>query len=195
MIVGYIRVSTLDQNADRQHVALNAAHVEKISEDHISGANTDRAQFQAMMQFLREGDELVVLSLDRLARNLRDLLDTVETLGKRGVSVRFLKENLLFDARSNADPTSKLMLSMVGAFAEFERPMIRSRQAEGITLAKARGAYKGRPRSVTDEQISKLKAALAQEVPLTKATRKVGISRTTAYRYLAVAKQLGAKHE
>lgn len=195
MIVGYIRVSTLDQNADRQHVALNAAHVEKIYEDHISGANTDRAQFQAMMQFLREGDELVVLSLDRLARNLRDLLDTVETLGKRGVSVRFLKENLLFDARSNADPTSKLMLSMVGAFAEFERSMIRSRQAEGIALAKARGAYKGRPRSVTDEQISKLKAALAQEVLLTKATRKVGISRTTAYRYLAVAKQLGAKHE
>ena len=195
MIVGYIRVSTLDQNADRQHVALNAAHVEKIYEDHISGANTDRAQFQAMMQFLREGDELVVLSLDRLARNLRDLLDTVETLGKRGVSVRFLKENLLFDARSNADPTSKLMLSMVGAFAEFERSMIRSRQAEGIALAKARGAYKGRPRSVTDEQISKLKAALAQEVPLTKATRKVGISRTTAYRYLAVAEQLGAKHE
>ena len=195
MIVGYIRVSTLDQNADRQHVALNAAHVEKIYEDHISGANTDRAQFQAMMQFLREGDELVVLSLDRLARNLRDLLDTVETLGKRGVSVRFLKENLLFDARSNADPTSKLMLSMVGAFAEFERSMIRSRQAEGIALAKARGAYKGRPHSVTDEQISKLKAALAQEVPLTKATRKVGISRTTAYRYLAVAKQLGAKHE
>lgn len=195
MIVGYIRVNTLDQNADRQHIALNAAHVEKIYEDHISGANTDRAQFQAMMQFLREGDELVVLSLDRLARNLRDLLDTVETLGKRGVSVRFLKENLLFDARSNADPTSKLMLSMVGAFAEFERSMIRSRQAEGIALAKARGAYKGRPRSVTDEQISKLKAALAQEVPLTKATRKVGISRTTAYRYLAVAKQLGAKHE
>ncbi|WP_418744212.1 recombinase family protein [Duodenibacillus massiliensis] len=195
MIVGYIRVSTLDQNADRQHVALNAAHVEKIYEDHISGANTDRAQFQAMMQFLREGDELVVLSLDRLARNLRDLLDTVETLGKRGVSVRFLKENLLFDARSNADPTSKLMLSMVGAFAEFERSMIRSRQAEGIALAKARGAYMGRPRSVTDEQISKLKATLAQGVPLTKATRKVGISRTTAYRYLAVAKQLGAKHE
>jgi len=195
MIVGYIRVSTLDQNADRQHVALNAAHVEKIYEDHISGANTDRAQFQAMMQFLREGDELVVLNLDRLARNLRDLLDTVETLGKRGVSVRFLKENLLFDARSNADPTSKLMLSMVGAFAEFERSMIRSRQAEGIALAKARGAYMGRPRSVTDEQISKLKAALAQGVPLTKATRKVGISRTTAYRYLAVAKQLGAKHE
>lgn len=195
MIVGYIRVSTLDQHADRQHIALNAAHVEKIYEDHISGANTDRAQFQAMMQFLREGDELVVLSLDRLARNLRDLLDTVETLGKRGVSVRFLKENLLFDARSNADPTSKLMLSMVGAFAEFERSMIRSRQAEGIALAKARGAYKGRPRSVTDEQISRLKAALAQEVPLTKATRKVGISRTTAYRYLAVAKQLGAKHE
>jgi len=195
MIVGYIRVSTLDQNADRQHVALNAAHVEKIYEDHISGANTDRAQFQVMMQFLREGDELVVLNLDRLARNLRDLLDTVETLGKRGVSVRFLKENLLFDARSNADPTSKLMLSMVGAFAEFERSMIRSRQAEGIALAKARGAYMGRPRSVTDEQISKLKAALAQGVPLTKATRKVGISRTTAYRYLAVAKQLGAKHE
>lgn len=195
MIVGYIRVSTLDQNADRQHVALNAAHVEKIYEDHISGANTNRAQFQAMMQFLREGDELVVLSLDRLARNLRDLLDTVETLGKRGVSVRFLKENLLFDARSNADPTSKLMLSMVGAFAEFERSMIRSRQAEGIALAKARGAYMGRPRSVTDEQISKLKASLAQGVPLTKATRKVGISRTTAYRYLAVAKQLGAKHE
>ena len=184
MIVGYIRVSTLDQNADRQRVELEKIPVEKIYEDHISGASTDRPEFQAMMQFLREGDELVVLSLDRLARNLRDLLDTVDTLGKRGVSVRFLKENLRFDAGTDASPASKLMLSMVGAFAEFERSMIRARQAEGIALAKARGAYMGRPRSVTDEQIDQLKSALAMDVPLSKAARKIGISRTTAYRYL-----------
>ena len=184
MIVGYIRVSTLDQNADRQRVELEKIPVEKIYVDHISGASTGRPEFQAMMQFLREGDELVVLSLDRLARNLRDLLDTVDTLGKRGVSVRFLKENLRFDAGTDASPASKLMLSMVGAFAEFERSMIRARQAEGIALAKARGAYMGRPRSVTDEQIDQLKSALAMDVPLSKAARKIGISRTTAYRYL-----------
>ena len=185
MKVGYIRVSTLDQNAERQRVELEKIPVEKIYEDHISGANTDRPQFQALMEFLREGDELVVLSLDRLARNLRDLLNIVETLGKRGVSVRFLKENLCFDARKDASPASKLMLSMVGAFAEFERSMIRARQAEGIALAKARGAYMGRPRSVTDEQVATLKSAVEQGVPLAKAARKVGVSRTTAYRYLS----------
>lgn len=184
MKVGYIRVSTLDQNADRQRVELEKVPVERIYEDHLSGANTDRPNFQSMMEFLREGDELYVLSLDRLARNLRDLLGIVETLGKRLVTVHFLKENLHFEAGENASPAAKMMLSMVGAFAEFERAMIRARQAEGIALAKARGAYQGRPRSVTDEQIATLKGALAQGVPLTKAAKKVGISRTTAYRYL-----------
>ena len=137
-----------------------------------------------MLNFVREGDTLVVHSLDRLARNLSDLLTMVQDLTGRGVSVRFLNERLDFDAGKEASPVAKLMLSMVGAFAEFERSMIKRRQAEGIALAKERGVYKGRPRSVTDEQIQKLRSLMNLGVPLSTAARQIGISRTTAYKYL-----------
>ena len=138
-----------------------------------------------MLSFVREGDTLVVHSLDRLARNLTDLLTMVQDLTGRGVSVRFLNEKLDFDAGKEASPVAKLMLSMVGAFAEFERSMNKRRQAEGIALAKERGVYKGRPRSVTDEQIKEVRSMIDMGVPLSKAVKKVGISRTTAYKYLS----------
>lgn len=127
--------------------------VEKIFMDKLSGKNVERPELQKMLSFVREGDTLIVHSLDRLARNLSDLLTMVQDLTGRGVSVRFLNERLDFDAGKEASPVAKLMLSMVGAFAEFERSMIKRRQAEGIALAKERGVYKGRPRAVTDEQI------------------------------------------
>ena len=185
MKVGYIRVSSGDQNPDRQRKDMRGLGIEDkyIYEDRVSGANTERPKFQEMMTFLREGDDLYVSSLDRLARNLKDLLQIVETLCGKGVSVHSLKERLEFGAGENASPTAKLTLSLVGAFAEFEREMIRSRQREGIALAKARGAYKGRVRSVTDEQINAVRKMVADGVPLTKAVKKQGISRATAYRY------------
>jgi len=184
MHVGYIRVSSSDQNPERQRVELEQVGAEKFFEDHLSGASTDRPQFQELMKFVREGDTISVLSLDRLSRSLADLLHTVDALGKRGVSVHFLSEHLNFDAGKDAPPASKLMLSMVGAFAEFERSIIRQRQREGIALAKARGAYQGRPRSVTDEQIESIKKKIEMGVPLTVAAKQHGISRATVYRYL-----------
>lgn len=184
MRVGYVRVSSLDQNPDRQIEDLKSQGVEKLFIDQVSGKDVDRAELQKMLSFVREGDELYVHSLDRLARNLADLLTLVQELTGRGVSVHFLGEKLDFDAGKDASPTSKLMLSMIGAFAEFERSMIRRRQAEGIALAKERGAYKGRKRSVTDEQIDKVRSLIDLGVPMTVAAQKVGISRTTAYKYL-----------
>lgn len=186
MRVGYVRVSSLDQNPDRQIEDLKSQGVEKLFIDQVSGKDVDRAELQKMLSFVREGDALYVHSLDRLARNLADLLMLVQDLTGRGVSVHFLGEKLDFDAGKDASPTSKLMLSMVGAFAAFERSMIRRRQAEGIALAKERGAYKGRKRSVTDEQIDKVRSLIDLGVPMTVAAQKVGISRTTAYKYLNV---------
>lgn len=184
MLVGYVRVSSLDQNPERQLEELKAMQVEKIFMDKLSGKNVERPELQNMLNFVREGDTLVVHSLDRLARNLSDLLTMVQDLTGRGVSVRFLNERLDFDAGKEASPVAKLMLSMVGAFAKFERSMIKRRQAEGIALAKERGVYKGRQRSVTDEQIQEVRSMIDMGVPLSKAVKKVGISRTTAYKYL-----------
>jgi DNA invertase Pin-like site-specific DNA recombinase len=184
MRIGYVRVSSLDQNPDRQIEDLKAQQVEKIFMEKISGKNTDRPELQKMLSFIREGDTLIVHSLDRLARNLADLLTMVQELTDRGVSVVFMNERLSFDAGVDASPTSKLMLSMIGAFAEFERSMIRRRQAEGIALAKERGVYKGRPRSISDETLEKVNALVDQGIPLATAAKKVGISRSTVYRYL-----------
>ena len=184
MRIGYVRVSSLDQNPDRQVEDLKTQQVEKIFMDKVSGKNTDRPELQKMLSFIREGDTLIVHSLDRLARNLADLLTMVQDLTGRGVSVVFMNESLSFDAGADASPTSKLMLSMIGAFAEFERSMIRRRQAEGIALAKERGVYKGRPRSISDETLEKVDALVEQGVPLAKAAKMNGISRSTVYRYL-----------
>ena len=184
MRIGYVRVSSLDQNPDRQIEDLKAQQAEKIFMDKVSGKNTARPELQRMLSFIREGDTLIVHSLDRLARNLADLLTMVQDLTSRGVSVIFLNERLSFEAGADASPTSKLMLSMIGAFAEFERSMIRCRQAEGIALAKERGVYKGRPRSISDETLETVNALVEQGVPLATAAKKVGISRSTVYRYL-----------
>ena len=179
MLVGYVRVSSLDQNPERQGL-----QVEKIFVDKQSGKDTECPELQKMLAFVREGDVLVVHSLDRLATNLSDLLTMVQDLTGRGVSVRFINERLDFDAGKESSPMEKLMLSMEGAFAEFERSMIKRRQVEGIALAKARDVYKGRQRSVTDAQIEEIRLMMEMGVPLSVAARKVGISRTTAYTYL-----------
>lgn len=193
MRIGYVRVSSLDHNPDRQIEDLKAQQVEKIFMDKISGKSTDRPELQKMLSFIREGDTLIVHSLDRLARNLGDLLGMVEDLTNRGISIHFIAERLDFEAGKDASPTSKLMLSMVGAFAEFERSIIKRRQQEGISLAKERGVYTGRKRSVSDETLQKVKDMVQQGIPLAKAATLNHVSRSTVYRYLNAKNNLTCK--
>ena len=133
MRVGYRRVSTVEQNLDRQELT----GCERIFEDKASGKNADREQLQEMIAFVRYGDEVIVHSIDRLARNLKDLQYIIEKLNGKGASIHFISENLTFNANSN-DAFAKLQLQMMGAFAEFERNIIRKRQAEGIAKANVR---------------------------------------------------------
>lgn len=129
--IGYRRVSTVDQNTARQ---LDGVEVDKMYTDQISGKNTDRPALANLMDFAREGDTVIVHSLDRLARNLVDLRYLVDDLNAKGVTVEFVKQGLRFTG--DDDPTSRLMLHMLGAFAEFERELIRERQREGVAIAK-----------------------------------------------------------
>ena len=182
--IGYIRVSSADQNLARQEETLKPYDLDRVFADKASGKNLERPEFQRMIEFVREGDELYVCSMDRMARNLNDLLTITTRLQEKGVTVHFLKEKIALDPTGETSAMTKLLMSMMGAVAEFERALIRERQREGIAVAKANGAYKGRSRSVTDEQIEKMKELVETGVPLAKAARKVGVSRATAYRYL-----------
>lgn len=187
-IVGYARVSSADKNLARQLEQLKSKNIDKIFEDKASGANTNRPAFQQMMEYVREGDTIVVCSMDRLARNLTDLLNTTKELQAKGVSIHFLKESILLDASGNDAAMTKLLMSMLGAVAEFERSMIRERQREGIELAKKRGVYKGR--KPTDVAIiEKAREQINLGIPLAKVAREIGIARSTLYRRLQQMEQ------
>ncbi len=177
--VGYQRVSSLEQNPARQ---LEGIPLDQTFIDRLSGKDVDRPQLREMLRFVRAGDVIVVHSLDRLARNLVDLRRIVSDLTGRGVRVEFLKERLTFTGEDNA--MAQLLLSVMGAFAEFERSLIRERQREGVALAKARGAYRGRKRTLTDEQITDLRERVAVGEPKARLAREFGISRETVYQYL-----------
>lgn len=179
--IGYIRVSTLDQNTGRQLEGLELA---KTFEDKASAKDTNRPQLAACLDYLREGDTLVVHSIDRLARNLEDLQKLVGELTRRLVSVYFVKENLTFQAGEN-NPMQTLMFQMLGAFAQFERSLIRERQREGIALAKREGRPLGRPSALTDEQVTELKARAASGQEKKTLAKEYGISRQTLYRVIA----------
>ncbi|MGE0155764.1 MAG: recombinase family protein [Geobacter sp.] len=180
-IIGYRRVSSEGQNLDRQ---LDGIAVDRVFEEKLSGKNTNRPALLEMISYARKGDTVVVHSLDRLGRSLIDVRQIVQQLNDKGVAVRFVKESLGFDATS-ADPFKALMLNMLGAFAEFERALIKSRQAEGIAKAKERGAYKGRAKSLTPEQVVEAKAKVAAGVPKARVAAEYGITRATLYSYLA----------
>jgi DNA invertase Pin-like site-specific DNA recombinase len=177
--IGYIRVSSIDQHVDRQ---LEGIELDKKFVDKASGKSAQRPQLEAMLEFAREGDTIIVHSMDRLARNLDDLRRIVQQLTKKGISIQFMKENLSFTG-SDA-PLSVLLLNMLGSFAEFERQLIKERQSEGIALAKQRGAYTGRKKVLDDEQVSKLVSDIQRGVPKARAARSYGISRETVYQYL-----------
>ncbi len=150
--IGYIRVSSFDQNPERQ---LEHIQVDKVFTDKASGKDTQRPQLGALLSFVREGDTVVVHSMDRLARNLDDLRRLVQGLTQRSVCIEFVKEHLTFTGEDS--PMANLMLSVMGAFAEFERALIRERQREGIALAKQRGAYRGRKKSLSDPEIAEVR--------------------------------------
>ena len=182
MIYGYARVSSTDQNLDRQLSALNAAKIEAVFTDKASGKNMERKGFEALLEDIQSGDTVIVVSMDRLSRSLSDLLNTVKLFGEKGVTVRFLKENIEI-APGNTSPISKLLLGIMGAVAEFERNLIRERQAEGIRLAKLRGVYKGRS-PVANGKLELAMALIKQRVPKNRAAKEAGIGRTTLYKYM-----------
>ena len=177
--VGYIRVSTLDQHTERQ---LDAIEIDRIFTDNASGKDIARPQLQALLEFVRDGDTVIVHSMDRLARNLDDLRRIVRTLTDQGVRVEFVREQLNFTGEDS--PMANLLLSVMGAFAEFERALIRERQAEGIAKAKQRGVYKGRKKSLTQAQIVDLIDRAANGQAKTALAKEFGISRETVYAYL-----------
>jgi DNA invertase Pin-like site-specific DNA recombinase len=184
--VGYIRVSTIDQNADRQ---LEGVELDRTFTDKASGKDAKRPQLEALLAFVREGDTVLVHSMDRLARNLDDLRRIVQTLTKRGIRIEFLKEGLTFTGEDS--PMAILLLSVMGAFAEFERSLIRERQREGINLAKSRGVYRGRKKSLSDDQVSAMKDQLLAGEKKAKIARDLGISRETLYQYLKIGDDVG----
>lgn len=178
-IVGYARVSAVDQNVSRQVKALEV-ECDKIFVEKVSAAKTEnRPQFQEMMRYLREGDVLQVTSADRLARSTRDLLDIVQSLKDRGIQVEFLDNPAL-----NTDtPQGEFMLTILAAVAQLERSIIRERQAEGIAIARAAGKYDRAPK-LSPEQAREVRELAAMGVPKTAIARKMGCSRHTVYAVL-----------
>lgn len=177
--IGYVRVSSLDQNTERQ---LDGVELDRIFTDSASGKDTKRPQLEELLGFIRDGDTLLVHSMDRLARNLDDLRSLVQRLTKKGVRVEFLKEHLVFTGEDS--PLANLMLSVMGAFAEFERALIGERQREGVALAKARGAYRGRRKALSPEKAGELRRRAGAGELKTGLAREFGISRETLYQYL-----------
>ena len=178
MKVGYVRVSTIDQNPARQEALLNEMGVEKIFMDKSSGKDIDRTNFKKMMAFIRDGDELIIESFSRISRDLKDLLRIVEALEKKGVQLISAKESI--DTRT---PQGKLMLNIFDALSQFERETILERQREGIALAKAAGKYKGRkPIEVGDTFFHITKMWQNGQITLAEALKTTGLSKTTYFR-------------
>ncbi len=177
--IGYARVSSFDQNPERQ---LESVRVDRVFTDKASGKDAKRPELDRLLAFVREGDTVVVHSMDRLARNLDDLRRIVQGLTQRGILIEFVKESLSFTGEDS--PMANLMLSVMGAFAEFERALIRERQREGISLAKQRGAYRGRKKALVPEKINDLKQRAAAGEKKANIARDLGISRETLYQYL-----------
>lgn len=177
--IGYIRVSTVDQNTVRQ---LDGIELDKVFEDKVSGKSVDRAALRAMLEYVRDDDTVHVHSMDRLARNLDDLRQIVKALTARGVIVNFHKENMIF--KGDDSPMANLLLSVMGAFAEFERELILERQREGIAMAKKAGKYKGRQPKLTDQQTNELFDRVDRGEKKATLARELGISRASVYSYL-----------
>jgi len=185
--VGYIRVSSLDQNTARQ---LDGVQLDQVFTEHASGKDTHRPQLLALIKHVREHDTVVVHSLDRLGRSLTDLRTLVGDFTARGVRVEFVKESLTFCGGDS--PMQTLLLSMLGSVAEFERALILERQREGIALAKTAGRYKGGTPKRSRDQVAELRTRVAAGEPKAALAREFGITRQTLYNYLAQAEPVQA---
>ena len=182
MDIGYIRVSGVDQNTARQESAFDGLNLNKVFEDKASGKDVHRPALERCLEVVRDGDTLHVHSIDRLARNMQDLLSLLSDLTGRGVSVKFHKENLTFTP-DKENPFQRLQLQLIGS--EFERAMIRERQREGIAIAKAAGKYKGRKPSLTPEQAAELRKRVEENgEKVARLAREYGVSRQTVYEHL-----------
>ncbi|MCD8049942.1 MAG: recombinase family protein [Clostridia bacterium] len=179
MLVGYVRVSTEEQNEARQLTAMRENNVERIFSDKRSGKNTERAALNEMLSFVRDGDTVITESISRIARSTRDLLNIVDTLTQKGVEFISLKEKI-----DTTTPQGKFMLTVFAAMAELERENILQRQREGIAEAKKAGKYKGRQPIKIDE--AKFKAVCAEwraeQISATEAMRRLGLKPNTFYR-------------
>ena len=189
---GYVRVSSTDQNSARQLEALGSIQGIKIFEDKCSGGSINRPQLETLLRCVDSGDTIVAFSMDRLGRNLDDLRRLVNDLTARGVKVEFKKEGLTFGGDDT--PMSKMMLSIMGAVAEFERSMIRERQREGIDAAMKAGRYRGgRKKVLSEEQQAELKLRIEAGEKKAALAREFGISRESLYCYLGKKKTSARK--
>lgn len=185
MKVGYIRVSTIEQNEGRQKVMMEQHGIEKIFLDKCSGKDINRVALKELMEFVREGDIVYIESFSRLARSTKDLLELVEHFNSKNVSIVSFKENL-----DSATPTGKLMLTMIGAIAEFERDCMLERQREGIALAKAEGKYKGRKEISFPQNWKEVYDQYkTRQITGTRAMEILGLKRNTFYKLMKEYKQ------
>jgi DNA invertase Pin-like site-specific DNA recombinase len=180
MLIGYARVSTQDQNPELQLDALQKAGCEKVFVEKASGAQRERPELQAALDFMRSGDMLVVWKLDRLARSLKQLIETVETLEQRGIGFRSLTE-----AIDTTTSGGRLVFHIFGALAEFERSIIRERTIAGLASARARGRLGGRPRGLSRDDLAAAKALLTDmNITVAEVAKRLGVATSTLYRYL-----------
>ncbi|CIV75951.1 MULTISPECIES: recombinase family protein [Bacilli] len=181
MKIGYARVSTGLQNLNLQEDRLNQYGCEKIFSDHISGSKSKRPGLDKAIEFARSGDTIVVWRLDRLGRNMEDLITLVNELNNRGVSFHSLEENITMDKSSS---TGQLLFHLFAAFAEFERNLILERSSAGRIAARARGRYGGRPEKLNKQDLKLLKTLYDNGTPIKTIAEQWKVSRTTIYRYL-----------
>lgn len=185
MLIGYCRVSTRDQDTELQRAALKKAGCKRVFEETASGATANRPALAAALDHLREGDALVVWRLDRLARSLKQLIDTVEHIEEQGANLVSLNEKL-----DTSTPSGRLVFHVFGALAEFERGLIRERTRAGLDAARAQGRRGGRPNKFTDKHRKRAEALLAAgtfSVP--EVAREIGVSPATLYRHMPAAAQ------
>ena len=181
MKIGYARVSTGLQNLDLQEDQLNQYGCEKIFNDYMSGSKSKRPGLDKAIEFARSGDTIVVWRLDRLGRNMEDLITLVNELNNRGVSFHSLEENITMDKSSS---TGQLLFHLFAAFAEFERNLILERSSAGRIAARARGRYGGRPEKLNKQDLTLLKTLYDNGTPIKTIAEQWKVSRTTIYRYL-----------
>ena len=181
MKIGYARVSTGLQNLDLQEDQLNQYGCEKIFNDYMSGSKSKRPGLDKAIEFAKSGDTIVVWRLDRLGRNMEDLITLVNELNNRGVSFHSLEENITMDKSSS---TGQLLFHLFAAFAEFERNLILERSSAGRIAARARGRYGGRPEKLNKQDLKLLKTLYDNGTPIKTIAEQWKVSRTTIYRYL-----------